>query len=127
MEEHGRVEVRATRVAYLPKGPEDVYQATQPKITIAPGETFDITIDCKKGFKVFVPYPEFFESIDLEAKVIDPSEIGEDPVDQWWRASMTRKKGNNNTDIREMAYCVYSKDLDNFVVGESPPKMTIDP
>lgn len=127
MEEKGRVEVRALRESYLPKGHEDVFRVTDPRIKIAPGDTFDITIDCKDGFKVFVPYPEFFETIDTEAKVVDPGEIGETPVDQWWRASMTRKKGENYTDIKEMAYCIYSKELDNFAVGESPPKMTIDP
>jgi hypothetical protein len=127
MEEKGRVEVRAVRALYQPKNPEDVYRVTNPRINIAPGETFDITIDCKNGFKVFVPYPEFFETIDFEAKEVDQGEIGEAPKDKWWRASMTRKTGNNNTDIREMAYCIYSKDLDNFAVGESPPKMTIEP
>ena len=100
---------------------------THPKINVAPGETFDITIDCKEGFKVYLPYPEFFETMDSEAKVVDPGELGETPVDQWWRASMTRKKGDNHTPIREMAYCIYCKDLDNFAVGESPPKMTIEP
>ena len=127
MEEKGRVEVRAARESYRPKNDEEVYRVNHPSIHVGQGETFDITIDCKNGFKVFVPYPEFFDTIETEAKVVDPGEVGETPVDQWWRASMTRKKGDNHTDIDEMAYCIYSKDLDNFAVGESPPKMTIKP
>ena len=121
-------EARAKKESYLPEGEEIVFRMDPRVVNVGPGETFNIVLDCKSGFKVYVPYPEFFDKVETEAKVVDPQEIGATPDEQWWRASLTRKPGNNNhPTIRQMAYCVYSKDLDNFAVGDSPPKMTLEP
>ena len=120
-------EVRARQETYQQTVPEVVFKVDPPVVNVKPGETFDILLDCESGFQVFVPYPEFFEKLDTEAQRVDPKTIPEKPRYNWWRASMTRHQVENNTDIKEMAYCVYSKDLDNFAVGNSPPKMTLKP
>jgi hypothetical protein len=112
--------------SYLPNKPEKVIKVA-PEITVKPGETLDILVDCKKGFSVYLPYPMFFENPDLEAKPVGGNVNNKDAKEQWWRVQIKRKTGDNNTEIRRMAYCIYSKDLDNFAVGNSPPKMTLEP
>ncbi len=126
MEEKGQVEVRAEEETFQPKS-EKVFRVKPPSVTVGRGETFDILLNCRKGFSVYIPYPEFFETLDCEAKPVKPGEISDPPKKQWWRVQIKRKAGENFTDIEEMAYCIYSKDLDNFAVGNSPPKMTVKP
>jgi len=112
--------------SYEPKLPEKVIRVA-PEIYVKPGETLDILVDCKKGFSVYLPYTMFFENLDLEAKPVGTDVNNKQAKEQWWRVQIKRKAGENHTDIKEMAYCIYSKDLDNFAVGNSPPKMTVKP
>ena len=127
MEDQGHVEVRANKESYMPEESEEVFKMTQPEVNVGPGETFDITIDCQMGFSVYLPYPGFFAKQEWEAQPVPQGETTGPPAYQWWRVRMTRNKGKNYSAIRKMAYCVYSKDLDNFAVGNSPPKMTLEP
>jgi hypothetical protein len=127
MANQGYTDVRANIVSSMPASSENVFKMTQPEVIVGPGETFDITIDCQMGFSVYLPYPGFFAKQEWEAQPVPPEDISGAPKHQWWRVRLTRNKGDNYSSIRKMAYCVYSKDLDNFAVGNSPPKMTLEP
>jgi hypothetical protein len=113
---------------YQPTVPENVFKVDQSPITVKPEEIVDILIDCTKGFSVFIPYPGFFGDYVFEATeqpiwAPDPSTAKE----KWWGARLKRTKPENQNSNKELSYCIYSKDLDNFAVGNSPPTMILDP
>ena len=113
---------------YKPKNPENVYEVEISPITVAPGDPVEILIDCQKGFSVMIPYAGFFGGNFFDAKP-NPSWAPKSPapVDQWWGVRLERTMLNNPHSDKKMAYCIYSKDLDNFAVANSPPKMDLNP
>lgn len=112
---------------------EKVYQVDSP-IEVKLGETVEIRLDCMNGFTVFFPNAVFFGDHVFQADDNPSWGAGEPaPEHKWWGVRLTRTNIENPNVIkekgkkREMAYCIYSKDLDNFAVGNSPPKMILDP
>jgi hypothetical protein len=114
---------------YRPNYSENVFQVDQSPITVNKDETVDIMIDCLKGFSVFIPIFGFFEgnvfdSSDSHSWLPDQSTAEE----KWWGLRLTRTMLDNpNKSDKELPYCIYSKDLNNFAVGNSPPKMKLEP
>ncbi len=113
---------------YHAKNPENVYAVDKSPITVAPGETVEILIECKKGFSVMIPYAgffggNFFEATEQPPWAPPPSSGGE----KWWGVRLVRTMLKNPHANKEMAYCIYSKDLDNFAVANSPPRMGLKP
>ena len=90
------------------------------------GETVEILIDSSEPFTVFLPYLDLFDGQLYPA--VDASSWTNDPAqEQWWGVRMTRIVGEGRSPIKEMPYCIYSKELNNFAVGNSPPTMILDP
>ncbi len=127
-----------------PKG-EPVLQITDPPIEVAPGDIVDILIPGPKGFTVYLPIGEHFNAQIFEA-VENPEwaqegmeeasgSVSGGNVENFWGVRMTRisKKfdsGEVTSDgkpIRDFPYCIYSKELKNFAVANSPPKMELKP
>ena len=114
---------------FRPKYSENVFQVDQSPITVNKGETVDIVIDCLRGFSVFIPNAGFFgeyffDSSDKHLWLPDQSTAKE----KWWGVRLTRTTLDNpNQSDKELPYCIYSKDLNNFAVGNSPPTMILDP
>jgi len=128
---------------------EKVFQVDEPQIDVAPDETVDILIPGKEGFTVFLPYAgvfnaQVFEAVknpywaaDTEdAKMqaasgeIDSGEsatVVKATKEDVWGVRMTRIVKEDQSPIKEMPYCIYSKELNNFAVGNSPPTMKLDP
>ena len=102
----------------------NVYKVSPTPVTVPPGATLEIVMQCQTGFTVFLPYPHFFGAQIFEAALDASRSSGKQKV---WVARMTRNNAPNGTPVQTMAYCVYSKDRDNFVVAGSPPKMNLQP
>ena len=118
---------------YNSKSPQDVYQVPAT-IKVDKGETVVIKLDCKNGFTVLIPYKEIFGKHEFHATNHNSWAVGAGaPKHEWWGVSMVRSNEDNPSKVvkkgkkKEVAYCIYSKDLDNFAVGNSPPKMILDP
>ncbi len=127
-----------------PKG-EPVFQITDSPIEVAPGDTVDILIPGPRGFTVYLPIGEhfnaqIFEAIEnpewAQAEMEAASGSGTEGEDvKFWGVRMIRtskKFDSGEVDpqgkpIRDFPYCIYSKELKNFAVANSPPKMELDP
>jgi len=122
------VTITVTPVSNYQSKIPNVFQVDKSPIIVKPEEDVDILIDCKEGFTVFIPKAAFFGKNIFEAE--DPTWVSglTTPRDKWWGVSLTRTKLKNpNEKTKDLAYCIYSKDLDNFAVGNSPPKMKLEP
>ena len=128
---------------------EKVFQVDKPQIKVEPNETVDILIPGKKGFTVFLPYAGVFNAQVFEAVKnpyweeekedakmqaasgeIDSGESAtavEPTKGDVWGVRMTRIVKADDFSPKKMAYCIYSKELDNFAVGNSPPTMKLEP
>jgi hypothetical protein len=128
------IKIKAKREKnYKPKLSEDVYRVGSP-IEVSQGDEVVIKVDCQEGFTVFFPNAGFFGDHLYQANDDTSWSDGEDPAEnKWWGVSLKRtnmdnpNKAREDGKKREAAYCIYSKDLDNFAVGNSPPKMILDP
>ena len=114
---------------YRPKFSENVFQVDQSPIKVNKEETVDIVIDCLNGFSVFIPISGFFDGhvFPSSAKHLwlpDQSTAKE----KWWGVRLTRTTMDNPRKLdKDVPYCIYSNDLNNFAVGNSPPKMKLEP
>ncbi len=113
---------------YRPKNAENVFKVDQSPITVKPGEIVDILMDCNNGFSVFIPYPSFFGDYVFKATeqpIWAPNSSTADK--KWWGVRLERTNLENQNSKKELPYCIYSNDLNNFAVGNSPPTMILDP
>jgi hypothetical protein len=130
--------VKKSKYVHNPK--EDVYQVPDPAISVAPGETVEILIPGSEGFTVYLPIGEhfnaqIFEAVEnpewaLEEMEAVPGSSSESAAKKFWGVQMTRISNSFITKENpkgEFPYCIYSKELKNFAVGNSPPKMNLKP
>lgn len=126
MEDKGHKKIKTEKVRYQTEE-ELVHKVKVSPQTIKPGEVVDIDIDCPDGFSVFIPFPMFFGDQVFDAVPVPPKDITQPAKDKWWRVQLTRTNLPNPNANKELAYCIYMKDLDNFAVASSPPKMNLNP
>ncbi len=137
MNQQGSKKIKAKKVKYQPKKDETVYQVDDPAAYVAPGETVEILIPGKEGFTVYLPIAGLFNAQVFEAEespawaqaaMAEADGAGEDAAkDPLWGVRMTRIVQAGKSPIPKMPYCIYSKELNNFAVGNSPPEMVLDP
>jgi len=120
---------------------EAVYQITDPPICVAPGETVEILIPGPKGFTVYFPIAghfnaQVFEAVENPEWALEKEEkemvavSGSSPEftsEKFWGVRMTRISEEKHCPSGKFPYCIYSKELNNFAVGNSPPEMILDP
>ena len=113
---------------YFPKNPENVFQVDKSPMLVEPGDTVDIYFECTNGFSVLIPFAGFFGGNYFPATK-QPSWAPQptNPKMAVWGVRLVRTQLNNPNTKTEMAYCIYSNDLDNFAVASSPPKMDLKP
>ncbi len=125
---------------YVHKLNEEVFQISGPMINVKPGETVEILIPGPKGFTVYLPIGEHFNAQIFEAlenpewaqeemEAASGSNSGS-AINKFWGVQMTRISTSFATPGNpegEFPYCIYSKELKNFAVGNSPPKMGLKP
>ena len=131
------------RTGYQPK-PEDllVVQNWDSASPVNPGDTVEILIPGPEGFTVYFPIGEHFNAQIFEAVknpewAVENSEkemeaedgLGVEPKkEDVWGVRMTRVSEKCPEPYKkEFPYCIYSKELKNFAVGNSPPRMTLEP
>ena len=105
---------------------ELVFKMDTPSVELEMGETLEILIDSTDSFTVFIPYPGIFAEQIFHAEDAS-SWTTENAEKKWWGVRMTRIIGYDMFPIREIPYCVYNKELNNFAVGNSPPTMVVKP
>lgn len=119
---------------------EEVFQIPGPPLNVKPGETVEILIPGAEGFTVYLPIGEHFNAQIFEA-VENPEWAQEEMAaasgsesestdKKFWGVQMTRISTSFATKENpegEFPYCIYSKELKNFAVGNSPPKMGLKP
>ena len=108
--------------------PEEVFKVDNSPLDVESGETVEILIPSPEGFTVYFPYPGFFNAQVFEAEEKPSWAINPPDAEMWWGVRMTRisKPGTENPHD-EISYCIYSKELNNFAVYNSPPKMKLEP
>jgi hypothetical protein len=120
---------------------EVVYQVSGPPIEVAPGETVDILIPGPFGFSVYLPIAghfnaQVFEAVENPEWALEKEEkemvavSGSSPestAEKFWGVRMTRISEKKHCPSGKFPYCIYSKELNNFAVGNSPPEMILDP
>ena len=103
---------------------------------VGPGDTVEILIPSEKGFTVYFPYSGHFNAQVFEA-VENPEWAeeemaaaagggGESPL-PLWGVRMTRTSGIGAWPQKVFPFAIFSKDFQNFAVGQSPPKMNLHP
>ena len=119
---------------------EEVLQVPGGPINVKPGETVEILIPGDEGFTVYFPIGEHFNAQIYEA-VENPEwaqeemaaasgSASESTDKKFWGVQMTRISTSFATDDNKegiFPYCIYSKQLKNFAVGNSPPQMGLKP
>lgn len=107
---------------------EKVFQVDNSPLKVKSGETVEILIPGPEGFTVYFPYPGFFDAQVYEAEEKPGWAVNPPNAEMWWGVRMTRisKRGTPNPHDG-ISYCIYSKELNSFAVGNSPPKMKLDP
>jgi hypothetical protein len=108
------------------KKPIEIFKVDGSPHYVAPGETVEILVDCVKPFTVFFPYFGLFDVTCQEAEDAS-SWTGDTFKHQWWGVRVTRKVPLGESPIDKMPYCIYSKDLNCFAEGNSPPEMGLKP
>ena len=139
-----KIRVKHQRETGYQPDPEEllVVQAWDPDNPVKPGDTVEILIPGSEGFTVYFPIGEHFDAQIFEA-VKNPAWASEENAEELAAAAgsdVEPKKGNvwgvRMTRIsekcselykKEFPYCIYSKELKNFAVGNSPPRMTLEP
>jgi hypothetical protein len=108
---------------------EVIFQVDFPTVTIGPGQTLDIEMDCVGGFSVFIPFPGFFHSNNGSDQIFPATQLkaGEPEGIQPWSVSLTRTDDDNTNDKKDFCYGIYLKGADTFAVGNSPPRMNLKP
>ena len=108
------------------KKPIEVFKVDGSPHYVEPDGTVEILIDCEEPFTVFLPYFGLFDVTCKEAE--DASSWTTDkPVHQWWGVRVKRTVPMGESPIATMPYCIYSKDLNCFAEGNSPPAMGLKP
>ncbi len=130
--------VKNSNYKHNPK--EVVFQVADPRIKVAPGETVEILIPGSEGFSVYLPIgghfnAQIFEAVEnpewAEEEMAAASGSGSKPIiENFWGVQMTRISTSFATPHNpegEFPFCIFSKELQNFAVGNSPPKMGLKP
>ena len=125
---------------YELKPDEVVYQVSGDLIKVKPGETVEILIPGSEGFSVYLPIgghfnAQIFEAVEnpewAEEEMAAASGSGSKPIiENFWGVQMTRISTSFATPHNpegEFPFCIFSKELQNFAVGNSPPKMGLKP
>ena len=122
---------------YKPNAKEVVFQIADPPIKVAPGETVEILIPGPEGFTVYLPITghfnaQVFEAVEnpewaLEEMAAVSGSSSESAEKKFWGVRMTRISEAGAYPSGKFPYCIYSKELKNFAVGNSPPEMILDP
>jgi hypothetical protein len=130
--------IKPVRVpAPKPKEGEEVFQVQGTPIVVAPGDTVEILLSSSKGFSVYLPFGGHFDAQVFEA-VENPAWAMEEMAaaaggsmkssgDTFWGVRMTRISKAGEYEPEVFPYCIYSKELKTFAVGNSPPTMTLKP
>lgn len=128
--------------APAPKDGEEVYQVQDaPPIVVGPGDIVEIIITSPEGFSVYFPFvghfdAQVFEAVKNPAWAIEKLEMEMEATeggskkssdDSVWAVRMTRISEVCEKEPKDFPYCIYSKNLKTFAVGNSPPTMTLDP
>jgi len=116
------------KAGYTPGKPENVFLVEDSPVLVEPGDTVDIFFECTNGFSVLIPYAFFFNGNYFPAtKQPSWAPKPSSPKKVVWGVRLIRSQMENPHPDKEMAYCIYSNDLDNFAVASSPPKMDLKP
>ena len=103
---------------------------------VGPGDTVEILIPCEKGFTVYFPYnghfnEQVFEAVENpewaeEEMAAAAGGEGDSPL-ALWGVRMTRTSGEGAWPQKVFPFAIFSKELQNFAVGQSPPTMNLNP
>jgi hypothetical protein len=113
---------------------ENVFLVHNISPAVKPGDTVEFLIEGDLGYTVYFPYGEHFNAQVFEA-IKNPhwaaGEIAElrngNTSLNYWGVQMTRISVECHLEDKVLPFCIFSKKFQTFAVGNSPPKMTLDP
>jgi len=93
------------------------YQADPPILALNRGQAVTFIHEGEQGGRVFIPHPELF----VEEGFVHPLER----TPEGFRLTLHVREHAKRQEAFD--YAVFSNDLERFAVGNSPPRMILDP